>query len=134
MGKYVAPERWERARTLLESGVSYRETTKLTGIAKSALLRQMPGLGVKPKPKSQPVKVPKATGHTKEQWHRAEALLKDGASYRETALTTGIPRTTLRERLPGYGWTPSESGSFRTMLNKNKVSKDVWDLNRRNNG
>lgn len=61
-------------------------------------------------------------------------LLEDGASYRETALTTGIPKSTLIDNLPGYGWTAQESGSFRTMLNKTSISKEVWDLNRRNNG
>ena len=72
--------------------------------------------------------------HTQDDWNRAKALLEDGVSYRETALTTGIPKSTLRDNLPGYGWSASESGSFRTFLNKNSASKEVWDLNRRNNG
>ena len=72
--------------------------------------------------------------HTTEQWKQAKCLLEDGASYRETALTTGIPKSTLRDNLPGYGWTARESGSFRTMLNKSPVSKEYWDMSRRNNG
>jgi len=72
--------------------------------------------------------------NTSEQWKHALRLLEDGASYRETALTTGIPKSTLIDNLPGYGWTPSESGSFRTMLNKSPVSKEVWGMNRHNNG
>lgn len=72
--------------------------------------------------------------HTKEQWDQAKSLLEDGCSYRETALTVKIPKSTLIDNLPGYGWDATESGQFRTFLNKNSVSKEVWDLNRRNNG
>jgi DNA invertase Pin-like site-specific DNA recombinase len=72
--------------------------------------------------------------HTTEQWNRARVLLEDGASYRETALTTGIPKSTLIDNLPGYGWSAREAGSFRAVLNKSPISKEVWDLNRRNNG
>lgn len=72
--------------------------------------------------------------HTTEQWNKAKSLLEDGASYRETALTTGIPKSTLIDNLPGYGWSAREAGSFRAVLNKSPVSKEVWDLNRRNNG
>jgi DNA invertase Pin-like site-specific DNA recombinase len=71
--------------------------------------------------------------HTEDDWLRAKALLEDGVSYRETAITTGIPKSTLRDNLPGYGWTPEESGTFRTFLNKSPVSKEVWGMNRRNN-
>lgn len=71
--------------------------------------------------------------HTEQDFLRAEELLKDGASYRETALTTGIPKSTLIDNLPGYGWTAQESGNFRTFLNKNNMSQKVWDMNRRNN-
>lgn len=84
------------------------------------------------------VKTGRPTGrpskHTPEDWARAEALLDDGASYRETALTTGIPKSTLIDNLPGRGWSAQESGSFRTFLNKNSASKKIWDQNRRNNG
>lgn len=72
--------------------------------------------------------------HTEADWARAKSLLEDGTSYRETSLTTGIPKSTLRDNLPGYGWAASESGSFRTFLNRNKISLEVWDPNRRNNG
>lgn len=77
---------------------------------------------------------PKTHNYTDKDWEFAKQLLEDRVSYRETALTTGIPKSTLRDNLPGYGWTAQESGSFRTMLNKSPVSKEYWDMNRRNNG
>lgn len=42
----------------------------------------------------------------------AEALLEDGASYRETARSTPVPRTTLRDKFPDMGWTENEGGAF----------------------
>lgn len=59
----------------------------------------------------------------KPQWEpelleRAKILLEDGASYHEVSRTTGIPRTTLTDNLPGYGWTLSEAGKFGQMLLK----------------
>lgn len=76
---------------------------------------------------------PKTHKYTEKDWQFAKELLEGGASYRETALSTGIPKSTLIDNLPGYGWTPSESGSFRTFLNKNPYTVEVWDMNRRNN-
>jgi len=42
----------------------------------------------------------------------AKMLLEDGASYRETSRSSCVPRTTLREKLPGHGWTLEEGGEF----------------------
>ena len=53
---------------------------------------------------------------TKEDLDTAEFLLEEGASYRDTSETTRIPRTTLREKLPGRGWTSSEGGSLGKQL------------------
>lgn len=43
---------------------------------------------------------------------RAEALLDDGCSYRETARTLGVDHTTVRDHLPGRGWTRQQVGSW----------------------
>lgn len=65
----------------------------------------------------------------------AKQLLEDGASYRETALSTGIPKSTLIDNLPGYGWTAREGRMFaRELARHSEVSKEVWDQNRRNDG
>jgi DNA invertase Pin-like site-specific DNA recombinase len=52
---------------------------------------------------------------------RALLLLQDGASYTETAASTGLNRTTLSKKFPGYGWTHKEGGSYGLMIrNDNK--------------
>jgi len=52
---------------------------------------------------------------------RALLLLQDGASYTETAASTGLNRTTLSKKFPGYGWTQKEGGSYGLMIrNDNK--------------
>ena len=48
----------------------------------------------------------------------AKALLEDGASYTEAARTVGIHRTTLAEKIPGYGWTKQEGGAYGYMMRK----------------
>lgn len=47
---------------------------------------------------------------------KALELLKDGASYRDVAETFSIPRTTLRERLPGYGFDIEDTARLATAL------------------
>lgn len=49
--------------------------------------------------------------HSSDVWDKALFLLKDGASYRDVAETTGIPRATLSRNLPGYGWTSEQGGA-----------------------
>lgn len=52
----------------------------------------------------------------------ARMLLEDGASYHEAARSSGIPRTTLRDKVPGQGWTMAEGGEFAAqMLNTPKL-------------
>ena len=57
-------------------------------------------------PAHRPAKAPESAFADALQW------LQEGLSYREVAETTGIPKTTLRERFPGYGWTYAEGGSL----------------------
>jgi DNA-binding CsgD family transcriptional regulator len=40
----------------------------------------------------------------------AEALLSDGASYKEVGKTLGISYSTVAKWLPGRGWTPAQIG------------------------
>ena len=63
----------------------------------------MPHMGYKRT--GRPTGRPKTHNYTDADWKFAKSLLEDGASYREVAYTTGIPRTTLTDNLPGYGWT-----------------------------
>lgn len=53
-----------------------------------------------------------------EQITFAERLLKDGASYKEVGRTVGFSDKSVRERFPGYGWTPAEGGMFARMKGK----------------
>lgn len=48
----------------------------------------------------------------------ARALLEDGASYTEVARTIGMHRTTLAEKIPGYGWTQRQGGVYGYMVRK----------------
>jgi hypothetical protein len=50
------------------------------------------------------------------EWDKAVAFLLDGASYREVEHTLKIPRSTLRDNLPGMGWTSQEGGQFKGFL------------------
>lgn len=51
-----------------------------------------------------------------EDYEFAKELLDDGASYREVAESTGIPRTTLREIFPGQGFTKEDTARLATLL------------------
>lgn len=42
----------------------------------------------------------------------ARMLLEDGASYREAARSSGVPKTTLIEKVPDMGWSLEEGGEF----------------------
>ena len=75
------------------------------------------------KPTGRPTGRP--SNHTQEQWETAKELLADGCSYRETAWTVGIPRTTLRENLPGYGLSPAEGGKMLSAIRKNQSTFDL---------
>lgn len=55
---------------------------------------------------------------TDAQIARARSLLEDGASYAETARTTGHDADTLSRRLPGYGWTQREGGLFSSQIRR----------------
>lgn len=67
--------------------------------------------------------------HTKEQWEQAKRLLEDGASYREVSFSVKIPRTTLRENLPGYGWTSGEGRRFMGWLShSNKLQALYYEI------
>lgn len=46
----------------------------------------------------------------------AKRLLQDGASYTEVARTIGLHRTTLSEKIPGYGWTKQQGGAYGGMI------------------
>ncbi len=54
-------------------------------------------------------------------WSLAQRLLEDGASYREVARTLGCSRGVVMHRLPGFGWSYSESGTYRQMLRRLEV-------------
>lgn len=67
---------------------------------------------------------------------RAKEFLEDGASYRETAYTLSIPRTTLQENLPGMGWAIDEGGKFKSFLTSSPriqriFYEDLFDNKRR---
>lgn len=86
----------------IELGLSRR---KAQAIAKENKLHELVKVGAKPQWET-------------ELLERAKLLLEDGASYHEVSRTTGIPRTTLTDNLPGYGWTLSEAGKFGQKLLK----------------
>lgn len=72
------------------------------------------------------------SNHTPEQWKLAEQLLDDGASYRETAYTTGIPRTTISDRFPGRGWTAKQGADMLGFIRKHQqIFDEVSDPMRR---
>lgn len=61
-----------------------------------------------------------------EDLESAHALLEDGASYRETARSTPVPRTTLREKFPDMGWTSQESGQFGMFIIRGEHTFDMY--------
>ena len=48
----------------------------------------------------------------------ARELILSGASYRDVSDTTGIPRTTLRDKIPGLGFTIEDTARLATTLSK----------------
>lgn len=60
---------------------------------------------------------------------QAKMLLEDEASYHEVSATTGIPRTTLRENLPGMGWRKTEGGQFIAFVQRHRNSqvRTIWE-------
>ena len=73
--------------------------------------------------------------HTAKQYAEALRLLEDGASYREVSYSTGIPRTTLREKYPGMGWTKLEGKQFMGWVGSNdkllQMFDELYDVKRR---
>lgn len=76
---------------------------------------------------------PKRHNYTDADIELAKRLLEDGASYREVAYTTGIPRTTLQDKFPGMGWTYAEGRDIYKFNKKNLTAYDefVYDPGRR---
>ena len=46
----------------------------------------------------------------------ARRLLEDGCSYREVGRTLGVCHSTVRNRIPGFGWSYAEAGRFAMTL------------------
>jgi hypothetical protein len=57
----------------------------------------------------------------------AKRLLDDGASYHEASSSSGVPRTTLRDRYPGMGMDVAEAGSFARSIQRDPK---LWALHR----
>lgn len=76
---------------------------------------------------------PKAHKYTDKDWELAKRLLEDGASYREVAYTTGIPKSTLRDNLPGMSqWTPAQGRAMISFIKKHQEMFDeLYDPGRR---
>lgn len=50
-------------------------------------------------------------------------FLEDGAGYRETAKSTGIPRQTLAYNLPGMGMSVEDTNLYRMAVMKYEIRK-----------
>ncbi|QDF17579.1 hypothetical protein SEA_YAGO84_47 [Gordonia phage Yago84] len=90
-------ERAQRVAELTRAGLSAREIAARLRVTVRTVGRDRRRTGT--------------NGHRPARWSeeklaRAKALLDDGASYRETAMTVGCDPTHLRRRFPGYGWPP----------------------------
>ena len=56
-----------------------------------------------------------------ERLNQAAELLREGASQREVARTTGLARETIRKHFPGQGWTFIEGGEFRALTRHSNI-------------
>ena len=60
---------------------------------------------------------------------RAEALLAEGASYKEARRTTGLDLETLRKHFPGQGWTQAEVNAWVSDTRRlHKTIRQDWRL------
>lgn len=64
------------------------------------------------------------------QW--ALVLLEDGAGYREASRSSGVPKTTLRDKYPGMGMKLSEAGFLGAYvasdMTANKLQQEIGFL------
>lgn len=128
MNRKYSAEQVQEAGQLLDTGLSYREVGRLTGISHNYLSGKLfPGRKPKTPAKSRATGRPtgRPSSVTDEQYEAAYGMLVDEVSYRETARTLGIPRTSLREKFPGHGWTMSEGGKLGHFIMSNQTIHDL---------
>lgn len=53
---------------------------------------------------------------TNEQVEAMRAMLAGGSSYRDVADTFGCHHSSVKRRIPGYGWTYKQAGEFRAAV------------------
>ena len=95
----------ESILSLARSGVSTRQIAKSLGCSKDYVTR------IRNRHKT-PDRVGRPITYSPDKLKYAELLLEDGCSYHDVAETTMIPRTTLREKFPGKGFSPEDTKGF----------------------
>lgn len=120
-----APKFDRAIRELLEAnpGITNQEIADSVGTSTRNVTRRRARMGLSGENRGRPL------SWSEEALIPAQALLEDGASYRDVSETTGIPRTTLQERFPGMGFTPEDTARLATTLPK-LPERLRWSLTR----
>lgn len=98
---------WDLVRQYTEAGLTCRQIADRIGATKRTVSRIRGRLGIGIGAPGEP--------YPREVKDRALVMLKDGASYKETSRTLGIPEARLRRWYPGMGWTPKQAIEYRHM-------------------
>lgn len=93
--------RHARIAELTRAGLSQAQIAAIVGITPRSVCRTRKKLGL-----SRPLS---GLHMTPDEIARAQALLDDGASYKEVARTLGRSSWSLRNRFPGYAFTVEQS-------------------------
>lgn len=115
-------DKLDEAHALLNQGISRAEVSNNTGIGYEVLRRLWPELRLEHGVWKRSSKYTVVDDSSKKLLSEIEAMLDDGASYREVMRTLPIHYRTLRKYFPGRGWTPQQAGQFGvTMMRMGKV-------------
>lgn len=101
----MPPDVREKLLRLHSEGLNATQLAAELGYSVKTIQRHRRRLGLTIPP-------PPQTRITPEWTARVQALLDDGVSIREAALTMGCDRKTIYRRFKGQGWSQKEAGEF----------------------
>lgn len=104
----------DRIAALTREGRTATEIGAMTGVCKRTVVRHRRAAGIPAPPSSPPM--------TPSELARAQALLDDGACYREVARTLGRSAQSVRRRFPGHAWTRAQSGAHGNLVRRYRLS------------
>lgn len=108
-------DKLDEAHKLLMEGMARKHVAIRTGVGEMRLRRMWPDLHSDPNEHARYRTYPYPWP---EKLAKIEAMLDDGASYREVMRTLHVDDGTLRKYFPGRGWTQQQAGQFSVLIQR----------------